>query len=223
MARARARARAASPPRACADAAGRWSASWRAAPARVLLAEEVLAEPGARRADGRAVARSRPGPTCRCWCWPGTAPTRSAIADGDGRARQRHRARAADARGLAGQRRAQRAARAPPPVRAARPARRPAARPTSARTSSSPRWRTSCAIRWRRCSTALALLARNEPTPARPQRYYEHDGRQVDHMVRLVDDLMEVSRITRGKIELQLEPVALDRVVRRRGRAQPAR
>ena len=32
-------------------------------------------------------------------------------------------------------------------------------------------------------------------------------------MVRLVDDLMEVSRITRGKIELQLRAVALARVL----------
>ena len=29
--------------------------------------------------------------------------------------------------------------------------------------------------------------------------------RQVDHMVRLVDDLLDVSRITRGKIQLQCE------------------
>src|SRR5262249_57968562 len=31
--------------------------------------------------------------------------------------------------------------------------------------------------------------------------------RQVQHMVRLVDDLLDVSRITRGKIKLQLDPV----------------
>src|SRR5205807_7200449 len=30
--------------------------------------------------------------------------------------------------------------------------------------------------------------------------------RQVEHMVRLVDDLLDVSRITRGKIRLRLEP-----------------
>lgn len=38
--------------------------------------------------------------------------------------------------------------------------------------------------------------------------------RQVDHMVRLVDDLLEVSRITRGKIELRKEPVDVGTVVR---------
>jgi CheY-like chemotaxis protein len=38
--------------------------------------------------------------------------------------------------------------------------------------------------------------------------------RQVNHMVRLVDDLLEVSRITRGKIELRLEQVDLAAVVR---------
>ncbi len=37
--------------------------------------------------------------------------------------------------------------------------------------------------------------------------------RQVNHMVRLVDDLLEVSRITRGKIELRREPVELSTVV----------
>jgi signal transduction histidine kinase/DNA-binding response OmpR family regulator len=38
--------------------------------------------------------------------------------------------------------------------------------------------------------------------------------RQVDHMVRLVDDLMEVSRITRGKITLRTERVDLVAVIK---------
>ena len=37
--------------------------------------------------------------------------------------------------------------------------------------------------------------------------------RQVGHMVRLVDDLLDVSRISRGKIELRKEPVELASVV----------
>jgi signal transduction histidine kinase len=40
-------------------------------------------------------------------------------------------------------------------------------------------------------------------------------GRQVDHVVRLVDDLLDVSRITKGKIELRVERVELARVVER--------
>ncbi len=38
--------------------------------------------------------------------------------------------------------------------------------------------------------------------------------RQVAHMVRMVDDLLEVSRISRGKIELQRERVSLADIVR---------
>jgi signal transduction histidine kinase/CheY-like chemotaxis protein len=37
--------------------------------------------------------------------------------------------------------------------------------------------------------------------------------RQVSHMVRLVDDLMELSRITRGKIDLRIEAVELAPVI----------
>src|SRR4026207_1967991 len=37
--------------------------------------------------------------------------------------------------------------------------------------------------------------------------------RQVDHIVRLVDDLMEVSRITRGKIELRKSVLDLAEVI----------
>ncbi|MCK9620432.1 MAG: PAS domain-containing protein [Methylobacter sp.] len=40
-------------------------------------------------------------------------------------------------------------------------------------------------------------------------------GRQVEHMVRLVDDLLDVSRISRGKIELKKEPLEVSAIVRR--------
>ena len=38
-------------------------------------------------------------------------------------------------------------------------------------------------------------------------------GRQVTHMVRLIDDLLDVSRITQGKLELRRQPVELSRVI----------
>jgi CheY-like chemotaxis protein len=40
-------------------------------------------------------------------------------------------------------------------------------------------------------------------------------SRQVDHLVRLVDDLLDVSRIMRGKIELKKEPVEARAIVSR--------
>ena len=40
-------------------------------------------------------------------------------------------------------------------------------------------------------------------------------ARQVDHMARLVDDLLDVSRITRGKISLNLEPTDVATIVSR--------
>ncbi|MGK6310145.1 hybrid sensor histidine kinase/response regulator [Variovorax sp. DT-64] len=61
--------------------------------------------------------------------------------------------------------------------------------------------------------TALSLLSRKKPPPEEAVKYYELMSRQVEHMVRLVNDLMEVSRITRGKIELHLGPVLLDAVI----------
>lgn len=62
-------------------------------------------------------------------------------------------------------------------------------------------------------STALALLARKKPEPAEAGRYYDLMRRQVDHMARLVNDLMEMSRITRGKLELQSAPVLVESVI----------
>ena len=38
-------------------------------------------------------------------------------------------------------------------------------------------------------------------------------GRQVDHLTRLVDDLLDISRITQGKINLQMRPVDVNRVL----------
>ena len=62
--------------------------------------------------------------------------------------------------------------------------------------------------------TSLALLSRSHPPAEKAAAIYELMDRQVVHMVRLIDDLMEVSRITRGKIDLQVETVELDKIVR---------
>jgi signal transduction histidine kinase/CheY-like chemotaxis protein len=63
-----------------------------------------------------------------------------------------------------------------------------------------------------RNSLHILRLAGSESGTA--ERVYEMMERQVNHMVRLVDDLMEVSRITSGKIELRKEQVELGAVVR---------
>jgi signal transduction histidine kinase/ActR/RegA family two-component response regulator len=55
----------------------------------------------------------------------------------------------------------------------------------------------------------LRLSGAGEPGP----EFLEMMDRQVNHMVRLVDDLMELSRITRGKIELRMEPLELASVM----------
>jgi signal transduction histidine kinase len=63
-----------------------------------------------------------------------------------------------------------------------------------------------------RNSVHILRMAGGDPGTA--ERVYDMMERQVNHMVRLVDDLMEVSRITRGKIELRREQVDLAAVVR---------
>jgi PAS domain S-box-containing protein len=57
----------------------------------------------------------------------------------------------------------------------------------------------------------LRLTGQNDPASERVGEMME---RQVNHMVRLVDDLLEVSRITRGKIELRRELVGVAAIVR---------
>jgi signal transduction histidine kinase/ActR/RegA family two-component response regulator len=82
----------------------------------------------------------------------------------------------------------------------------------------------------RRKDEFLAMLAHELRNPLAPlkmslelldlgvdgrERFLEMADRQVRHLVRLVDDLLDVSRITRGKITLQREPVLLSAVIER--------
>jgi signal transduction histidine kinase len=63
-------------------------------------------------------------------------------------------------------------------------------------------------------TTTLALLQHQRPTPADAQAHYAVMGRQLDHLGRLVNDLMEMSHVTRGKIALRPEALLLDHVIR---------
>jgi signal transduction histidine kinase/ActR/RegA family two-component response regulator len=56
----------------------------------------------------------------------------------------------------------------------------------------------------------LRLIAAANPTLERTSQMME---RQMQHLVRLVDDLLDVSRITRGKIKLRRDLVLLNEVV----------
>lgn len=56
----------------------------------------------------------------------------------------------------------------------------------------------------------LRLIAAENPTLERTSQMME---RQMQHLVRLVDDLLDVSRITRGKIKLRRDLVLLNQVV----------
>jgi PAS domain S-box-containing protein len=61
-------------------------------------------------------------------------------------------------------------------------------------------------------SNAVQLMRRPDGR-RQSDRVVEMVGRQVRQMARLVDDLMEVSRITRGKIDLKLERVPFAEIV----------
>lgn len=63
-------------------------------------------------------------------------------------------------------------------------------------------------------SSGLHVLKSGADEGPRMARVVEIMARQIDHMVRLVDDLMEVSRIRSGKIVLRLERVDLVEVIR---------
>ncbi|MBC8119249.1 MAG: response regulator, partial [Burkholderiaceae bacterium] len=62
-------------------------------------------------------------------------------------------------------------------------------------------------------ATALQLMKlRGDPTFERERTVIE---RQVEHLTRLVDDLLDVSRITRGKVELKREGIEIAEIVMR--------
>jgi PAS domain S-box-containing protein len=60
---------------------------------------------------------------------------------------------------------------------------------------------------------ALALL-RRAPTPEQRGRAQDVIDRQVSHMARLIDDLLDLSRVSRGLIRLQPQPLKLADVLR---------
>jgi PAS domain S-box-containing protein len=62
-------------------------------------------------------------------------------------------------------------------------------------------------------SNALQLMRVVDPSSTQAAHARAIMERQLAHLVRLVDDLMEVSRITRGRIELRRQPVLLSSVM----------
>ena len=62
-------------------------------------------------------------------------------------------------------------------------------------------------------TTAIQLALLRQDDPAKVQRSLEIIDRQVRTMTRLIDDLLDVSRITRGTVELREENVLLRNIV----------
>ncbi|THC44588.1 PAS domain-containing protein [Massilia sp. Mn16-1_5] len=62
-------------------------------------------------------------------------------------------------------------------------------------------------------SAAAELLQMGKLDEERMQRTSRIIGRQVRHMTGLVDDLLDVSRVTRGLVELEMLPVDLNHVI----------
>ena len=64
-------------------------------------------------------------------------------------------------------------------------------------------------------TTALQMMRIHERDAARVARSRDIVERQIEHMTRLIDDLLDVSRITRGKIDLREQPLLLSSVIER--------
>src|SRR5205085_5229175 len=61
--------------------------------------------------------------------------------------------------------------------------------------------------------TGLEILRRVGELPPTAARTRDMMERQLTHLVRLVDDLLDVSRVSRGKLELRPQVLALEQVV----------
>jgi CheY-like chemotaxis protein len=61
----------------------------------------------------------------------------------------------------------------------------------------------------------IDILRLHGPRQLEIQKVQDMMNRQVNHLVRLVDDLLDISRITRDKIQLQIEPVEVAAIVDR--------
>ncbi|KMQ80466.1 Chemotaxis protein methyltransferase CheR [Candidatus Burkholderia pumila] len=59
----------------------------------------------------------------------------------------------------------------------------------------------------------IALLQKDDDMHTHRRELVSLMSRQVEHMTRIVDDLLEVSRITQGRIALQLEPILVGTAV----------
>jgi PAS domain S-box-containing protein len=95
------------------------------------------------------------------------------------------------------------------------------------------KYRDQLLIEGRRKDEFLAMLAHELRNPIAPIRYAAERlrgaratperlewarnviDRQVDQLTRLVDDLLDISRITRGKVSLNLEPLEVDAILAR--------
>lgn len=62
--------------------------------------------------------------------------------------------------------------------------------------------------------TSMALLERNEDSPETVRRVREVISRQTQHLIRITDDLLEVSRFCRGHLELVMERIDLRESIR---------
>jgi PAS domain S-box-containing protein len=63
-------------------------------------------------------------------------------------------------------------------------------------------------------AAGLELLGDTQHDPEASEEIRQMMQRQTQHMVRLIDDLMDVSRVTRGKLELRRSQIAIADVIR---------